>query len=55
MKASELIKKLEELISIYGDLDIEIPKTDRCYYGHTKIKDIDITITGKNTIIELCG
>lgn len=55
MKASELIKKLEELILIYGNLDVEIPKTDMCYYGHTEIRNIEIDNTDNNLVIELCG
>lgn len=54
MKASELIKKLEELILIYGNLDVEIPETV-CYYGHTKIRNIEIDNTDNNLVIELCN
>ena len=55
MKANELIKKLEELILIYGNLDVEIPETDMCYYGHTEIRNIEIDNTDNNLVIELCG
>lgn len=56
MKASELIKILERTISEYGDVEVEIPKTDNCYYGHTKIKSVSIDYEGWNkVIIELEG
>ena len=53
MKASELIKELETLIEVCGDLEVEIPQTDNCYYGHTKINGIEIITTKKGLIIEL--
>ncbi len=55
MKASELIKELETLIKVCGDLEVRIPKTDRCYYGNTKIKDVEINQTNNGLIIELCS
>ena len=42
MKASELIKELQIMIKVYGDLEVEIPKTDDTYYGHGEIQDIVI-------------
>ena len=42
MKASELIKKLQVMIKEYGDLEVEIPKTDDTYYGHGEIQAIEI-------------
>lgn len=55
MKASQLIKELETLIKVCGDLEVRIPKTDRCYYGHTKIRNVEITQTSNGLIIELCN
>ena len=42
MKASDLIERLQKLIEEYGDLEVEVPKTDDCYYGHSEIMDIVI-------------
>ena len=42
MKASELIKILQKQIKENGDLEVEAPKTDDCYYGHTEIQSIEI-------------
>lgn len=42
MKASELIEKLRKMIDKYGDLEVEVPKTDDCYYGHSEIQCISI-------------
>jgi len=40
MKASDLIERLQKLIEEYGDLEVEVPETDGCYYGHSEIKSI---------------
>lgn len=42
MKASELIERLQKLIKENGDLEVEVPKTDDCYYGHSEIQNICI-------------
>jgi len=57
MKASELIKILQKQIKENGDLEVEVPKTDDCYYGHTEIQSIEIDndyFTNKK-VIEITG
>lgn len=51
MKASDLIERLQKLIEEYGDLEVEVPKTDNCYYGHSEINSIGIN----DGVIELEG
>ena len=45
MKASELIKKLEQIIKAHGDIEVKIPDTDDCYYGCTDIQYIEVETT----------
>lgn len=49
MKASDLIERLQKMIEEYGDLEVEVPKTDDCYYGHSEIQSIGID----DNVIEL--